>query len=227
MKKLLQNLELRQDAFNTIISCFLDSDGVTNPSESLFDSALLATSGDNWLELVNRTLQKYGWNLYHRFKKHGGDTSNYYIVGGRDPRNDKYYHYCIYKGGMLYHDPHPSNSGILTEEFFYDLEQITIEADINLDDYSSHSSTVSKLQGDMADGKQAMLLLVGKYSQSEKRVKELEEELAKAKQMSAYIKGGIDNISRHLELEYPLTLVNGVFAYNITSESISKIKNVF
>ena len=46
-----------------------------------------------------------------------GHTEGFYIVVGRSPRGD-FNHCCIYQNGLLWHDPHPSGAGLLTETHF-------------------------------------------------------------------------------------------------------------
>ena len=45
-----------------------------------------------------------------------GHRKGHYIVIGKSPRG--FNHCCIYKDGKLWHDPHPDNTGLTTEEYF-------------------------------------------------------------------------------------------------------------
>lgn len=46
----------------------------------------------------------------------------YYFVSGDSLRGVK--HICIFKNGVLVHDPHPSNDGLLTYDIFQTLDKI-------------------------------------------------------------------------------------------------------
>lgn len=46
----------------------------------------------------------------------------YYLVSGKSPRGIK--HMCIYKNGILVHDPHPSKEGITDLTDFQELCKI-------------------------------------------------------------------------------------------------------
>lgn len=46
----------------------------------------------------------------------------YYLVSGLSSRG--VHHICIYQNGILAHDPHPTQEGIITEEYFECLEPI-------------------------------------------------------------------------------------------------------
>lgn len=48
----------------------------------------------------------------------------YYFVTGQSPRNKDINHIVIYQNGKMVHDPHPDNTGILTEETFQRLVKI-------------------------------------------------------------------------------------------------------
>lgn len=49
---------------------------------------------------------------------------DYYFAIGPSPRGNNTYHQVIYKNGKLFHDPHPSRDGILSETEFITLEKI-------------------------------------------------------------------------------------------------------
>ncbi len=49
----------------------------------------------------------------------------YYFVSGISPRNKDINHITIYRDGKIIHDPHPDNTGILSEERFEQLIKIT------------------------------------------------------------------------------------------------------
>lgn len=47
---------------------------------------------------------------------------HYYLVSGKSKRGVS--HVCIYRAGILQHDPHPTGEGIETEEIFEVIEKI-------------------------------------------------------------------------------------------------------
>ena len=59
-------------------------------------------------------LNERGYEIYD-LKGHL-NTGKYYLVTGETVR--KTTHVCIYKDGKLYHDPHPSNVGLIIETHF-------------------------------------------------------------------------------------------------------------
>lgn len=46
----------------------------------------------------------------------------YYLISGKSPRNNAISHICIYQNGKMVHDPHPDNTGIMTEDDFSIIE---------------------------------------------------------------------------------------------------------
>lgn len=48
----------------------------------------------------------------------------YYFVTGISPRNPDIAHIVIYQNGKMIHDPHPDNTGILTEDTFKKLTKL-------------------------------------------------------------------------------------------------------
>ena len=49
-------------------------------------------------------------------------NDEYYLVSGNTIRNIK--HVCIYKNGKLFHDPHPSQQGLISETSIHTLRKI-------------------------------------------------------------------------------------------------------
>lgn len=47
----------------------------------------------------------------------------YYFVSGESPRNKHIRHITIWQNGIMVHDPHPDNTGILTESDFTIIER--------------------------------------------------------------------------------------------------------
>ena len=80
---------------------------------------------DRYIEIDNEisnpnNLTKYQWR-----EKMKRDLKNkFYFVTGGSPRNSNINHIVIYQNGIMVHDPHPDNTGILTEELFSILVKI-------------------------------------------------------------------------------------------------------
>lgn len=51
-------------------------------------------------------------------------SDKYYFVAGTSPRNPDINHIVIYQNGKMVHDPHPDQTGILSEEWFSQLIKI-------------------------------------------------------------------------------------------------------
>lgn len=87
-----------------------------------------------YYEVLWRWLGHLGYELStdSRFRCFHGDESKsefkeqlkdkFYLVSGKSPRGVQ--HIVIYKNGQLVHDPHPTKEGLLTEDFFENLEKI-------------------------------------------------------------------------------------------------------
>lgn len=105
---------------------------------------LFHIEGSYWAEVMHTFLNSIGWELciddrYRVFHdenygigKLGIESSKrqeclkecsnkYYFVSGKSPRGIQ--HICIFKNGRLVHDPHPSNDGIETFDYFETLEK--------------------------------------------------------------------------------------------------------
>lgn len=96
-----------------------------------------------WSEVMQTFLNGKGWELCNDYRyavlhdENFGISENsfynkeqsleyckdkYYLVSGKSKRG--VYHVCIYRNGLLVHDPHPTKEGILTFENFETLEKI-------------------------------------------------------------------------------------------------------
>jgi len=53
-------------------------------------------------------------------------VDGYFLVSGGSPRGFKSGHSVIYKGTVLFHDPHPSRMGVLGEPMFWMIERSDI-----------------------------------------------------------------------------------------------------
>lgn len=68
---------------------------------------------ENWWTYTINWLWNRGYEMF-RINRHLY-TNEYYFVSGKSPRGD-YHHVVIYQNGRMVHDPHPDNTGVLTEE---------------------------------------------------------------------------------------------------------------
>jgi hypothetical protein len=126
MKKLIQtrlhNPPISKgNCFPTVIACFLD---LQSPEDVLQVQEIYSAEGRDWHDELEQWLKEKGWEKEY-INGHLFDDS-YYLVSGQSPRNPKVSHVCIYKNGKLYHDPHPDQTGILSEDYFETLEKIKI-----------------------------------------------------------------------------------------------------
>lgn len=93
---------------------------IPNP-EDVFQTQLYFHQ-DDWSVLLDDWLATQGWEMGW-LTKHQYDGS-YYFVSGLSPRGNNIYHICIYQNGKLWHDPHPSGDGILSEPYMEYLRPI-------------------------------------------------------------------------------------------------------
>lgn len=101
------------NCFATVISCFLDCEVEdVPPIEEYMDWDY--PQDKLWIDKTNEFLESKGWKWVFLT----GHTDGYYKVTGKTKRSDTVYHCCIYKSGGLWHDPHPDQSGLITEEAF-------------------------------------------------------------------------------------------------------------
>lgn len=102
--------EERGNCLATVIACMMD----INDPELVFQSQMYFDSGD-WVIQLHEWITIQGWEM-GRLAEHQYDDS-FYFVTGISPRDKSIYHICIYQNGKLWHDPHPSSEGIVTEEY--------------------------------------------------------------------------------------------------------------
>lgn len=105
---------------------------------------------EDWQLEILTWIWERGWDLGN-LKSHKKDNSHY-LVTGVSPRNPDIKHVCIYKNGELWHDPHPDNTGILTEDYFQYIEKVSkicFKCNIMkpLTDYYKHPATKDRLLG--------------------------------------------------------------------------------
>ena len=121
MKKLYQTRihnppKILGNCLPTVIACFLDLDSpedVIQIQEKFIE--------EDWNMQLQEWLKSKGW-LWKTIDGHLLDDS-FYTVTGKTNRGAN--HICIYQNGKLYHDPNPCNDGLLTEDIFESIEEIT------------------------------------------------------------------------------------------------------
>lgn len=120
---------MRGNCFAACVASILEKtiDEVPNV-ETLFH-----IEGSLWITTMLAYLNSIGWDLvtderfsvYHLAyittdeQRHNAQVAcrdQYYFVTGDSPRGIK--HCCIYKNGVLVHDPHPTREGLITHEYF-------------------------------------------------------------------------------------------------------------
>lgn len=79
---------------------------------------------DRWVGIFLRWLACKGWIAYPINSHNVAKKDEFYIVIGKSPRHPTDTHVCIYQNGKLFHDPHPDNTGILTEDYFEIIEKL-------------------------------------------------------------------------------------------------------
>ncbi len=106
-------VDTRDNSYATVIACFLN----LNSPEDCLQIQEYFTEKENdavWLLMLGLWLEERGYD-WGSLDGHKYDNS-YYIVVGESLRGTT--HACIYKNGELWHDPHPDNTGLLSEEFY-------------------------------------------------------------------------------------------------------------
>ena len=98
----------RGNCFRAVISSFT---GVSIDEIPPFEDMM---HEDNWATKALSYLSGIGWD----WLSIDGHLNNdeYYLVIGESPRGVP--HVCIYLNGELWHDPHPSDGGLVTEDHF-------------------------------------------------------------------------------------------------------------
>lgn len=97
------------NCYPTVIACFLDLD---SPEDVI--QIQEKYKEENWNIQLYNWLQERGWN-WESVEGHRFDDTYYTVIGNTNRGNS---HICIYKNGKLYHDPHPSQEGLVTEVIF-------------------------------------------------------------------------------------------------------------
>ena len=120
MKKLIQTRlhnppEQIGNCYATVIACFMD---LNSPEDAIQIQEIYYSEYVNWqIELIN-WLEKNKYRINY-LDSHPKDDS-FYAVTGKTIRDTT--HICIYQNGMLFHDPHPSQFGLISELAFEIIE---------------------------------------------------------------------------------------------------------
>jgi len=104
--------------------------------------------GSYWNEVMQTFINSKGWELctddrykvFHpelqvHLRAPDGENYNKWLLGLRNELKDKHYlitgetvrgirHITIWKNGVMVHDPHPTNEGLITLEEFQTLEKV-------------------------------------------------------------------------------------------------------
>jgi hypothetical protein len=107
----------RGNCLPTAIGCLM---GLNNPEEVIQIQELYNREDVLWIDELRNWLDERGWD-YDSLEGHLFNDE-FYLVGGNTIRN--ILHVCIYQNGKLYHDPHPSQSGLMSETSFNSLRPI-------------------------------------------------------------------------------------------------------
>ena len=96
----------------------------------------------------------------------------------------------------------------------------------DVDEFSSFSSVVSALQGDLIVGKESLIELSEMYFDAEKTHKKAMEEAIRTQGELEGLRHNIGYILKHLNLEVPLTIVSENKVIQIQDSTVIEIKNV-
>lgn len=99
------------NCFATCVACILGLDIEDVPNVEV----LFVVNGNFWLKVFDKWISSIGYN-YTQIQENEWEENELYLANGMTERGTM--HSVIYKNGNLFHDPHPSNSG-LTEVKFY------------------------------------------------------------------------------------------------------------
>lgn len=78
------------------------------------DDVHVVSSGNHWWAMLLGFLAARGYWVVELDGLSDADPDDYLLVAGKSPRGVM--HQVIYRGGQLWHDPHPSRAGVLNVE---------------------------------------------------------------------------------------------------------------
>ena len=122
MRKLIQT-RLGDDGncYPTVIACMLDK-------ESPEDVIQIQEHYDDprWVEKLMRWIAKEGYIMYAITGHDAALEDEFYFVIGNTHRfpDGSVTHVCIYQNGKLFHDPHPDQTGLISEDYFEVIKKI-------------------------------------------------------------------------------------------------------
>ena len=108
----------RGNCYPTVIACLL---GYDSPEKVIQFQELYDREDVLWTDVLNDWLEEKGFELVY-FSEHQFDNS-IYMVSGKTERETS--HVCLYQNGKLWHDPHPSQSGLISETLFSTIRSLT------------------------------------------------------------------------------------------------------
>lgn len=108
-------IKSEDNAYATVIACFLDLDNVEDCIQIQEHFPNEKNEKDvSWMLVLSYWLEERGYD-WGSMDNHLLDGSHYIVIGESFRGTT---HVCIYKDGVLWHDPHPDGTGLLTEELF-------------------------------------------------------------------------------------------------------------
>lgn len=111
----IPNEEQRGNCLSAVIASLLELDLHEVPNFVQID----VDGGQNWWEHLLEFLSKRGLTIYWVTDEVKPEQDEYYTVSGLSPRGNGIYHIVIYQNGKMVHDPHPDNTGLLSETSSY------------------------------------------------------------------------------------------------------------
>lgn len=107
----LSNETQKGNCFPTVIACLM---GLKNPEEVIQIQEYYNVENNSWIDKLYEWLGQKGF--FHEYIDDHLLNDEFYLVSGNTSRNIM--HICIYQNGKLWHDPHPSKEGLLSENSF-------------------------------------------------------------------------------------------------------------
>jgi len=108
----------RGNCFPTAIGCLL---GMNNPEDVVQVQEYYDRDDVLWIEVLDDWLAKRG--LEHEYISGHLFNDEFYLVSGNTVRNIM--HVCVYQNGKLWHDPHPAQTGLVSETSFATIRPLT------------------------------------------------------------------------------------------------------
>lgn len=77
----------------------------------------------DWSEVLQEWLNSKGYSFRCATIDEIRSTDKYILVSGTCPRDGNINHIVIYKDGVMVHDPHPENTGIVDHQTFHIIDK--------------------------------------------------------------------------------------------------------